>query len=192
MSGADDSLDALFRTYHGRLRAFAAHVFGADLAEDISSETFLRVVERSGRLDLDRDIWPWLVVVARNVGHDLRRSAYRHQRLHEVVTDEPAIDPWEEPVEHVIRSETAARVRDALAQLREPYRTVLCLRHFDHMSMAEMAAVLNISEGACRIRLYRARHEFVRRHLQRLRATDSPASTQIRSHRYLRCTRQAD
>ncbi len=66
------------------------------------------------------------------------------------------------PSGRVVRDELRARVRAALEGLGERDREVLVLRYLEQLSTAEIAGVLEISEGAVKVRHLRA--------LQRLRA----------------------
>jgi len=66
------------------------------------------------------------------------------------------------PSRRLIRDELRTRVRQALLELAERDREVLVMRHLEQMPMAEIAAVLGVSEGAVKVRHLRA--------LQRLRA----------------------
>src|SRR5204863_7281815 len=66
------------------------------------------------------------------------------------------------PSKQLMREELRARVRQALLELGERDREVLVMRHLEEMAMAEIAAVLGVSEGAVKVRHVRA--------LQRLRA----------------------
>ena len=60
------------------------------------------------------------------------------------------------PVGRLIREELRDRIRAALAKLAEPDREVLVMRNLEHLSSAEIAAVLGISEGAAKVRHLRA------------------------------------
>lgn len=60
------------------------------------------------------------------------------------------------PCEHLLREERRRRVREALERLSPSDREVLALRHLDHLSPAEVAVVLGISEGAVKMRHARA------------------------------------
>jgi RNA polymerase sigma-70 factor (ECF subfamily) len=66
------------------------------------------------------------------------------------------------PADAAERSELRQRVRAALDRLAAVDREVLVLRFLEQLSTAETAAVLAVSEGAVKVRLFRA--------LQRLRA----------------------
>lgn len=185
----DERCEVLYRTYYGRLHALAVRAFGDRLADDIASETLLRALVRLDPLDLDRDLWPWLVVVARNIGHNLRRADRRLQSLDATPTEDLVVSPIDEPADHAIRRDDATTVRRVLARLSTANRQILCLRYFEERSVAEIADLLGVSHGACRQRLLRARREFAREHRRYLRAPHTPA-TSLRSQRHLRCIRR--
>ncbi len=70
-------------------------------------------------------------------------------------------DRGSSPSRQLQRRELRQKVRDALASLAEIDRDVLSLRHLEHLSMREIAAVLQSTENAVKVRHLRA--------LQRLR-----------------------
>jgi RNA polymerase sigma-70 factor, ECF subfamily len=55
------------------------------------------------------------------------------------------------------RKDTRRIVRDAIAELPDPYRTVLILRDIEEMSTQEVADALEITPAAVKVRLHRAR-----------------------------------
>ena len=61
-----------------------------------------------------------------------------------------------------MREELHQRVRAALADLDVHDREILIMRHLERMKVAEIASILDISEGAVKMRRFRA--------LERLRA----------------------
>ena len=65
------------------------------------------------------------------------------------------------PSEHMKQDELRQQVRQALERLSPRDREVVVMRHLEQLSMAEIAAVLQITEGAVKVRHLRA--------LQRLR-----------------------
>lgn len=60
------------------------------------------------------------------------------------------------PSEVAIRAERKVRVQEALDRLRPMDREVLALRHFEQLSRAEIAQVLDVSEAAAAKRYIRA------------------------------------
>src|SRR5262245_5423317 len=72
------------------------------------------------------------------------------------------VAPGTSPSHQVLRQELHGQVRDALDRLGERDREVLVLRYLEQLSTAEIAAVLEITPGAVKVRHLRA--------LERLRA----------------------
>src|SRR5262249_47558226 len=60
------------------------------------------------------------------------------------------------PSGELVREELYARVQHALAQLSPADRELLVLRALEELSVAEVAAVLGVTEGAVRVRHVRA------------------------------------
>jgi RNA polymerase sigma factor (sigma-70 family) len=65
-----------------------------------------------------------------------------------------------DPAKRLSRKETGEQIRRALASLPKDDREVLVLRFLEHLSTAEAAAVLGISEPALRMRQLRALQRF--------------------------------
>ncbi len=63
---------------------------------------------------------------------------------------------WD-PERYTERSERIDMVHAALDKLPEDYRSVIVLRDLEEMNTEEVAEILEISEGAVRVRLHRAR-----------------------------------
>jgi RNA polymerase sigma-70 factor (ECF subfamily) len=60
------------------------------------------------------------------------------------------------PSRRVIAREQREHLKDALAELPTRDREVLVMRHLEQLSVAEIAAVMEISEGAVKARILRA------------------------------------
>ena len=73
------------------------------------------------------------------------------------------------PSRHALRKELRERVRAALAELSEPHREALVMRHLEGLSIHEIAAVTSVCEGTVKSRLFRGMA-----HLQE--RLDDPAS----------------
>jgi len=82
-------------------------------------------------------------------------------------------DPEPTPAAAALRIELRHRFREALDRLDEADREILVLRHFEHLSNAEAARLLGLSEAAAGMRHLRA--------LRRLRAVlgESPSAAGV-------------
>jgi RNA polymerase sigma-70 factor (ECF subfamily) len=61
------------------------------------------------------------------------------------------------PEENLLSSETLRELRGALSKLKEDQATVLYLHYFEGLSVADIAASLNLGEENVKTRLFRGR-----------------------------------
>lgn len=134
---------------------FRFHIPLADTAEDLTAETFLKVVRAADRFDPARGTAKgWILTVARNVLTDWRRRARLRQYLalgtmHDLVCEAPS------PEERLLREEEVGRLLDAVATLADADRELIGLRYGSGLDTAEVARILGITEGSVRTRLWR-------------------------------------
>lgn len=141
--------------HRGRLIRWLTAIFGARDAEDIAQEALTRLYVRPELLDPDADAWPWLSVVARNVGRDLlRHNAQSTTVEHGVLDGMPGGDSV---CDQVVARDDSARLSAALRSLSPRERQVIRLRDFDGVSIAVIADLTDSNENAVRQLLFRAR-----------------------------------
>jgi RNA polymerase sigma-70 factor (ECF subfamily) len=134
---------------------FRFHVPLPDVAEDLTAETFFKVVRAAGRFDPERGTAKaWILTVARNVLADWRRRARLRQyvtlgSMHDLACDAPS------PEERLMKEEEVGRMLDAVATLAIRDRELIGLRYGSGLDTVEMAQILGISEGNVRTRLWR-------------------------------------
>ncbi len=148
-------LTQLFNQYYASLvRMIYRRTGDRDRAEDLAQETFARAV--SAPPDNPR---PWLFAVALNlVREDGRRASTRGRRL-ELLRNE-GDGPTPGPDADYERNEDTARVRAALATLKERDREALLLKA-EGFNYDEIAATLGLAKGAVGTTLARARRRLV-------------------------------
>jgi len=121
------------------------------MADDILSETFIRLWHARDRVDLTT-VKGYLLTIARNLFLADRRHARRMTTLDERVHD---TRPDPERRAHAHRELQA--VLAALQTLPEIDRAAVLLRAEEGMSYDEVAAALAISPVAARVKVHRAR-----------------------------------
>lgn len=146
-------LDALFREHADRVHAYARRHVGADAADDIVSETFLVAWRR--RDELPEHVLPWLLVTARHLVANHRRSGRRADQLWLAAVRDLWRLPEQVPVEEAL-IEREGHLR-ALESCTRPEREALILTAWDGLTAAEAAAVAGCSVRAFTVRLARAR-----------------------------------
>jgi RNA polymerase sigma-70 factor (ECF subfamily) len=145
----DRYVDTVFRFIYFRVNDRA-------LAEDFTSETFLRALRRISSVNYQgRDIGAWFVTIARNIILDHMKSA-RH-RL-EITTNETPErkDRAASPEDAVIDLLTSERLMEAVRQLGDEQRECVMLRFIQGFSVSETAAVMGKNDGAIKALQHRA------------------------------------
>jgi RNA polymerase sigma-70 factor, ECF subfamily len=155
--------DALYRKYVAQVYNYAVYELGDHHeAEDATERTFLsalaalpRFEERAGPSDGEgaSTFRIWLFRIARNVVAERRR---RWRRQPEAPLDLALDAPSTLDVERaVVERESAMSAWRAVDRLTGDRRRAVILRFVHEMSTAEIAAILEKSEGAVRVLIHR-------------------------------------
>jgi len=147
--GDAEAFGQLYDHYQGAVYRFLYYrTRSTSLAEDLTSETFLRALRGlSGFRWQGKDYGAWLITIARNLCTDHFKAG--RTRL-EVTTDDMGRhdDATESPENEVLAGLTNEVLLDGLRGLSHEQRDCLVLRFLQGLSIAETAQVLGRSEGA--------------------------------------------
>ena len=143
---------ALYEQYAPQVRRFALFLGGDPaLADDITSETFVRVW--TARVPIRQEtVKAYLFTIARNLYLDSARRSNRFTTLDERTPDRK-IDQHKHAED---RSELSLVLR-LIQQLPELDRAALLMRAQDQMSYEEISQILGLSVSAVKVRVHRAR-----------------------------------
>jgi len=157
-----DRIEALYRQYASAVLRYAWGLSGdAGTAEDIVSETFVRLLTRAPRIQT-RTALAYLLAIARNCYLTGLRRTRREVELPEGLLA-PEGDP-DGALDAKRRLEAAVL---ALQDLPEGERSALLLRVDHELPYEEIARTLGISPGAAKVRVHRARLHLARVMAQR-------------------------
>jgi RNA polymerase sigma-70 factor (ECF subfamily) len=157
----------VYDRYAGDVHRFVVRRLGADLAEDVTAETFATALRHRARYDAARaNARPWLFGIAANLIGKHRRSEVRGLRAVARLGADPIARTWtpDGVEERVAASAAGPALATALAKLSPGDRHVLLLVAWADLSYAEVAEALDLPVGTVRSRLHRAR-QAVRRSL---------------------------
>lgn len=168
----------LLASYRERLRRMVAlrmdnrigaRVDASDVVQEALFEAYDRLPDYLEKRPLP--FYPWLRQIALDRIIDLHRR-HLHAEKRAVTREECPVQALPEesvlelasrlvvsgssPSERIRREEVRLRVQQALMALKDRDREVLVLRYLEQMSMAEIAALLGITEGAAKVRHLRA------------------------------------
>ncbi|HHM02001.1 MAG TPA: sigma-70 family RNA polymerase sigma factor [Caldithrix abyssi] len=133
-------------------------------AEDVLQETFLTVINKLDTFDGRSSFFTWVYRIATNAAlmllrkKKIRRANFRDNDLDpEQMYLSNVVDWSQDPTARIENTEIKQRIDEALATLKEKYKTVFVLRDIEGLSTRETAEILDISEENVKIRLLRAR-----------------------------------
>ena len=148
--GDAEAFGLIYERYVDQVYRFLyVRVGNPQLAEDLTSETFMRALRRIDSFSWQgRDIAAWFITIARNLVMDNAKSA--RYRLEVSTADMLDADQRADaaPEDEVLSRVRDARLVDALKTLKPEQAECLVLRFLQELSLAETAEVLGKSEGA--------------------------------------------
>ncbi len=141
-----------------------------ELAEDLSQETFVKVLNNIGRYSAEFKFSSWLFKIANNVAIDhLRRRQIETVSIDGSpnATDAESVkstvialaSPDESPLEELESKELGSSIERAIGRLRPEYRSCILLRHVEAYSYEEIASIVGLPLGTVKTYIHRARQE---------------------------------
>jgi RNA polymerase sigma-70 factor (ECF subfamily) len=141
-----------------------------ETAEDLSQETFVRVLENIDRYSPEFKFSSWLFKIANNLTIDfLRRRRVNTISIEgapDAVTAESAkatsialASGDESPLAELESKELGLAIERAIGNLRPEYRACIILRHVEDRSYEEIAEIVKLPLGTVKTYIHRARHE---------------------------------
>ncbi|MGY1619366.1 sigma-70 family RNA polymerase sigma factor [Geodermatophilus sp. SYSU D00691] len=155
--GDAEAFGRLYDHYVTMIHRYVYHRVGdRALAEDVTSETFVRALRRIDSLSFQgRDVGAWLVTIARNIIRDHVKSS--RFRLEVTTADMRDADrATDGPEDAVLQHLTNAQLLACVQQLGSEQQECIVLRFLHGLSVAETAAVMGKKDGAIKALQHRA------------------------------------
>lgn len=171
--GYDAAFNQIFAGLSPRLHVFLRRLCGSpELACDLTQETFLRLHRARGSFVPGSAVVPWAYAIARNCFVSQARSLKaRATRASLDIADHELATGLEASAEETAAAlQSAALVERVLARMSVTNREAFVLLRFEGLSVADAAQILGASEGAVKLRAFRA-YELLRTALKDAEAT---------------------
>ncbi|MBQ4270312.1 MAG: RNA polymerase sigma factor [Clostridiales bacterium] len=162
-------IERMIREYGKDIYSFCIYLTGSrDLADDLYQQTFLTAIEK-GDIDPDNNPRSYLLGIAVNLRNNQRRKLlFRRNReylesddVYDVISN--ISDGNENMGDELERKERNKEIRKGVALLPEKLRQVVIMYYTEDLPVAEIASILNISEGTVKSRLSNARKKLKER-----------------------------
>lgn len=159
LSGEEHAFRELVEHHTPRVYAVALRLLGNQAeAEDVTQDVFFKVSRKLDTFREEAALSTWLYRVTVNAATDhMKKRRGDRTALVEDLERLPIEDHGDRPDEALQRGDLRARVRDAMDQLPDVFRTIIVLRELEGLAYEEIASVLSISKGTVESRLFRAR-----------------------------------
>ena len=140
LAGDESGLAQIICAYKdGLILYLNSYVCDISLAEELTEETFVKLVLKRPRFSGDSAFKTWLYTIARHVAIDFLRK-----KRQDVSTEEcmELVDQQANLEREFLKQEQKIQLHDAMKQLKPEYRQVLWLYYFADFSHKDIAKIL--------------------------------------------------
>ena len=148
--GDPEAFEALFRQFQAEVYGWIVRIVrDPSAAEELTVETFWRIHRARGRFDPGASFGAWARRIATNLAIDHLRQKRREVALPDDLAEPTSVDP-------IVCRETRRQIAEAFRRLPLKLRVPATLSLIEEQSPKEIAEALGTSEGAVRVRVFRA------------------------------------
>lgn len=139
-----------FKEVYGYIKSLSKD---SHIAEDITSETFIKAIKNIDRFKGDCDIRVWLCQIAKNSYFTYLRKNEKLVAFDNVPEQQDTLDI----VNLFTSKETSMEIHKLLHNLDEPYKEVFSLRIFGELSFKQIGTIFQKNENWACVTYHRAR-----------------------------------
>ena len=157
LDGDDNGIVEIIRDYKDGLILFLnRYVNNIHIAEELTEETFVRVVTRKPRFVAKYSFKTWLYTIGRNIAINYKK---REGKIADTSIDDMGdISRDEEALEHsYLRKEQKIVVHRALSKINPDYGKVLYLKYFEDLTNEQIARVMKRNRRQVENLIYQAK-----------------------------------
>ncbi|KPU42695.1 RNA polymerase sigma factor SigM [Oxobacter pfennigii] len=156
----NENMEALYAEYSQAVyRYLLSLCHSAQIAEELTQETFYRAILSSNRYNGNCKVSVWLCQIAKHLWYQhLRKEKNRTLPLCSI--SEPLTAPLET---QLMEQENCHDLYVAIHALDEPYREVVYLRALGGLTFRQIGMVLGRSETWARVTFFRAKKQLMER-----------------------------
>lgn len=151
MQTVESRFEHIYKQNYPKIRYYALrYLLDGDLADNVAQDSFLRLWNNRDKVDLDADVLPYLIVVARNLCLNVLRKQGRHKKYVDFQKDSGGLMLAEQSLKEessakLYSGEIRRLVDGCLGQMPENVRTTFLLSRDREMKYSEIAEMQHIS-----------------------------------------------
>ena len=148
------SMDEIYQKYAQTVYRFIlSKTQDADVAEELTQETFYQAIRSIDRYDESCKITTWLCGIAKNVLLTYIRKHPVHDDIEELAI------PLDSAEKDAMQAAERVELFKKLHDVEEPYKEVIYLRVFGGLSFREIGEIHQKSENWARVTFYRGKEK---------------------------------
>jgi len=159
-TGDLDRMGLLFERYNRQLYGFLFHMtYKREAAEDMVQMVFYKMLKYRHTFTGDGEFVAWMYSIARNtIIDEARKNNKKHlhdsaEDMAEVLASDVSTDGQLE------RKQEKMELHRAMGKLSSEQREILTMSRFQELKHQEIGQILGITEGAVKVRVFRAMQE---------------------------------
>ncbi len=159
-AGDLDRMGLLFQRHYRALYGFLFHMtYQREASEDMVQTVFYKMLRYRESFTGEGEFMAWMYQIARNVLKDNAKKGSR-QGMQQDITEIADTLPGDASADgHLEKKQANAGLYKAMEKLSADNREVLTLSRFQELKYSEIGQVLGITEGAAKVRAFRAMQE---------------------------------
>ncbi|MBQ1820885.1 MAG: sigma-70 family RNA polymerase sigma factor [Clostridia bacterium] len=147
-----ETIERVYRAYFTDVYRYCLKLCGnADEAEELTSDTFFKAMQKLDSFRGDCELRVWLCQIAKN-----RYLSKQRRRKTEPIPD-TLEDPADSPEELATRADEAARITQAVHRLDKPYKEVFLLRVYGEMPFENIGKLFGKTANWACVTFHRAK-----------------------------------
>jgi len=156
-NGDIDKMGLLFERYNRLLYSFLYNMTRQkELSEDLVQNIFIRMLKYSDGFRGHGEFSTWMYRIARNLVYDHFKKAGKTPAHTDVSEYETRIEGDHSSDSRMVKAEELRLLEIAMQMLSIENRELLVLCRYQELKYSEIAVILNITEGAVKVRIHRA------------------------------------
>ncbi len=153
----------LEKIYHNYFKDVYLYIYSLSgnkhIAEDVTSETFMKAIKSIDSFKGNCDIRVWLCQIAKNTYYSYLRKNKGLVSMNSIPEQEDNLDIEK----RISMSEESMRIHQILHNLEEPYKEVFTLRVFGELSFKQIASLFGKSDNWACVTFHRAKNKIKER-----------------------------
>ena len=157
--GSNAAFEEIYSRYSDRLFAYFLKMFRMDRqkAADFTQDLFIKVIDNKAKFDTDRRFKSWIFTIATY----MCRTDFRKKG--DISIEEEHYQGSEEINNHYDAQLFKRLLKTSVDALSYNHKAVFILRHQHHLSVREVAEIMDCSEGTVKSRLYYATNKLAQK-----------------------------